>query len=106
MSLVWGLVGYCCDGDGGDVVTGELPGTGHDGRSSAGQSGLCQAADREWREHESLPDDSSPGGALQHGEAADPLRGLVFPLFTALTVDLLPDEFRPSSTAHQLTRGY
>lgn len=51
-------------------MTGELTGTGHDGRSGVGQGGLCQAADRERGEYESLPDDSSPGGAVQHGEAA------------------------------------
>lgn len=51
-------------------MTGELPGTGHDGCSGVGQGGLCQAADRERREYESLPDNSSLGGTLQHGEAA------------------------------------
>lgn len=50
------------------IASGELAGAGHDGRSGAGQGGLCEAADRERSEHPSLPDDSSPGGAVQHGE--------------------------------------
>lgn len=56
------------DDDDDDVTTGELFGTGHDGRSGVGQSGLCQAADRERSQYPSLPDDSSSGGAVQHGE--------------------------------------
>lgn len=50
------------------VTTGELPGTGHDGRSGVRPSRLCQAANREWSQHPPLPDDPSPGGAVQHGE--------------------------------------
>lgn len=50
------------------VTTGELPGTGHDGRSGVRSSRLCQAANRERSQHPPLPDDPSPGGAVQHGE--------------------------------------
>lgn len=56
------------DEDDDDVATGELSGTGHDGCSGVGQSGLCQAADRERRQHPSLSDYSTSGGAVQHGE--------------------------------------
>lgn len=44
--------------------TGEFTGTVHDGRVGPGQSGLCEAADWKRREHPSLTDDSSSGGAL------------------------------------------
>lgn len=50
------------------VTTGELLGTGHDGCSGVRPSRLCQAAHRERSQHPPLPDDSSPGGAVQHGE--------------------------------------
>lgn len=61
MTLLAGIDDY-------DVVTGELSGTGHDGCSGVGQGGLCQAADREWCQHPSLPHYSSSGGAVQHGK--------------------------------------
>ncbi len=48
-------------------LLGELSGASYDGRSGAGQSGLCQTPPRKWSQYSPLPHHSQIGGVIQHG---------------------------------------
>lgn len=48
---------------------GRISGADHAGCTDNGSRQFCEAPNREWHDHESLPDNLSSGAALQHSNA-------------------------------------